>query len=358
MSCAVAVPNSPIFSPPAFYCKSPSPAPMIGGPDLPPPTQSPLAPKAMKNVRGYRDPSAGATLLKRKRPGRLEIPVMSASPAMNSRVKTPGLDLQEVEVEQEGYSVYCKRGKRSVMEDRYSASVDLDGDSKHAFFGVFDGHGGAKAADFAAENLCKNILAEVSSGYEEDVEMAINNGYINTDKEFLKEGAAGGACCVTALIWKDNLLVSNLGDCRAVMSRGGRAETLTSDHHPSRKDENERIQALGGYVDCFHGVWRLQGSLAVSRAIGDQHLKKWVTAEPETTVLNIKPDCEFLILASDGLWEKVTDQEAVDIVRAFFIGADKPKPFSACKKLADLSIGRGSVDDISVMIVQLSHFVS
>lgn len=58
-------------------------------------------------------------------------------------------------------------------------------------------------------------------------------------------------------------------------------------------------------MDCYHGVWRIQGSLAVSRSIGDQRFKKWVTAEPETKVFKIHPECEFLVLASDGLWDKV-----------------------------------------------------
>lgn len=56
---------------------------------------------------------------------------------------------------------------------------------------------------------------------------------------------------------------------------------------------------------CKHGVWRVHGSLAVSRGIGDQHLKQWVIAEPETRVVRLEPELEFLILASDGLWDKV-----------------------------------------------------
>ena len=58
-------------------------------------------------------------------------------------------------------------------------------------------------------------------------------------------------------------------------------------------------------MDLCRGVWRIQGCLAVSRGIGDQHLKQWVIAEPETKIISIKPECEFLILASDGLWDKV-----------------------------------------------------
>lgn len=65
------------------------------------------------------------------------------------------------------------------------------------------------------------------------------------------------------------------------------------------------IYMQGGYVDCCRGVWRIQGSLAVSRGLGDQHLKNWVVAEPETKVIRLRPECEFLILASDGLWDKV-----------------------------------------------------
>lgn len=155
------------------------------------------------------------------------------------------------------------------MEDRYSAIVNLQGDSKQGIFGVFDGHGGAKAAEFAAENLNKNIMDELVSRNDEDVVEALKNGYLKTDTEFLSEEFQGGSCCVTALIKNGNLVVSNAGDCRAVVSRGGVAEALTSDHKPSRKDEKDRIETSGGYVDCSNGVWRIQGSLAVSRGIGD-----------------------------------------------------------------------------------------
>lgn len=116
-----------------------------------------------------------------------------------------------------------------------------------AFFGIYDGHGGAKAAEFAAQNLEKNVLEEVirSSDIDEDgIEEAVKNGYLTTDSEFLKEDVKGGSCCVTALIRNGNLIVSNVGDCRAVICRHGKAEALTSDHRPSREDERDRIQAL------------------------------------------------------------------------------------------------------------------
>ncbi|GAY37836.1 hypothetical protein CUMW_032060 [Citrus unshiu] len=227
----------------------------------------------------------------------------------------------------------------------------LSSSSSAAFFG-------AKAAEFAAENLDKNILEEVlRRDIEDQIEDAVKRGYLNTDSEFLKEDVYGGSCCVTALIQNGTLVVSNAGDCRAVMSRGGLAEALTSDHRPSREDEKSRIETMGGYVDLCHGTWRVQGSLGVSRALGDRHLKQWIIAEPETKIIRIKPEYEFLILASDGLWDKVSNQEAIDIARPFCQSIDAPEPMLACKKLVDLSVSRGSVDDVSVMLIQLGRYL-
>ncbi|KAK6153304.1 hypothetical protein DH2020_012943 [Rehmannia glutinosa] len=237
------------------------------------------------------------------------------------------------------------------------AGERIQGDSNQAFFGIFDGHGGAKAAEFAAENLDKNILNELGRRENDgQIEVAVKAGYLTTDSEFLKRDLRGGTCCVTALITNGNLVVSNAGDCRAVFSRSGVAEALTSDHRPSRQDERDRIEMLGGFVECRNGVWRVLGSLAVSRGIGDQYLKQWVTAEPETRILKLEPEHEFLVLASDGLWDKVSNQEAIDIAHPLCINVDNPQPLSACRKLVDLSVSRGSTDDISVMVIQLGRF--
>ncbi|KAI7741528.1 hypothetical protein M8C21_022335 [Ambrosia artemisiifolia] len=294
-------------------------------------------------------------LSKRKRPARIQIPFAPLS-LFDEFVKKDD-DVAEIGDEGEEYSVYCKKGKRGAMEDRYSVVVDIQGDSKQAFFGIFDGHGGTKAAEFSAKNLSTNIMSKVANKCEDEIEEAVREGYLATDSEFLEEDVNGGTCCVTALIRKGSLIVSNAGDCRAVMSRGGVAEALTVDHKPSREDEKNRIENKGGYVDCRNGVWRIQGSLAVSRGIGDNHLKKWVIAEPETRIVNIRPECEFLILASDGIWDTVSNQEAIDIVRPFCIGTMKPDLTSACKKLVDLSATKGSYDDMSAMIIRLPHFM-
>ncbi|AEE28084.1 Protein phosphatase 2C family protein [Arabidopsis thaliana] len=378
MSSSVAVCNSPVFSPSSsLFCNKPlntSPAHetlTLSLSHLNPPVSStspsaasPTSPFCLRLLKppaklGFGSDSGPGSILKRKRPTTLDIPVAPvgiAAPISNA--DTPREESRAVEREGDGYSVYCKRGKREAMEDRFSAITNLQGDPKQAIFGVYDGHGGPTAAEFAAKNLCSNILGEIVGGRNESkIEEAVKRGYLATDSEFLKEkNVKGGSCCVTALISDGNLVVANAGDCRAVLSVGGFAEALTSDHRPSRDDERNRIESSGGYVDTFNSVWRIQGSLAVSRGIGDAHLKQWIISEPEINILRINPQHEFLILASDGLWDKVSNQEAVDIARPFCKGTDqKRKPLLACKKLVDLSVSRGSLDDISVMLIQLCH---
>ena len=160
------------------------------------------------------------------------------------------------------------------MEDRYTASFDVDRNPNlvksrapfhlhfyyraeidksgtdffhQAFFGIYDGHGGATAAEFTAQKLGKNVMAELEERNEEKefgYEIAIRTGYLKTDEEFSEKKSSGGTCCVTAVIKNGDLIVSNAGDCRGVISIRGDAEALTSDHRPSREDERSRIENL------------------------------------------------------------------------------------------------------------------
>lgn len=171
------------------------------------------------------------------------------------------------------------------------------------------------------------------------------------------QGASGGACATTALVKGGQLYVAHLGDCRAVLSRGGgaAAAALTADHTCASADERARVERSGGYVTrSGSGVWRVQGSLAVSRAFGDAGLKRWVVAEPAVTrvPLNAAAGCEFLVVASDGLWDKVGNQEAVDVVKRNVMGRAV-----ACRELVHMARRRGSRDDVTVMVVDLERFL-
>ncbi|TVU47397.1 hypothetical protein EJB05_06997 [Eragrostis curvula] len=386
MSCTVAIPSSPVFSPSRrpLSCKaasaSPEPVPVsVSSPAPAPAAGSPLRPFAFRALlREEASPSSAPQLgsaaavasapagpvLKRRRPAPLVLPVTGGAAAAAAAAAVAAVEADprnEVAEEGEEFAAYCRRGKgrrRVEMEDRHVAKVGLGGDPKVALFGVFDGHGGKNAAEFAAENMPKFMAEEMKKVDSGEMEGAVKRGYLKTDEEFLKRDESGGACCVTAVIQKGGLVVSNAGDCRAVLSRAGKAEALTSDHRASREDEKERIENLGGFVVNYRGTWRVQGSLAVSRGIGDAHLKQWIVADPDTRSLLVDDQCEFLILASDGLWDKIDNQEAVDLARPLCISNDKASRMAACRRLVEISISRGSTDDISVVIVQLQNFSS
>ncbi|CAN1121321.1 Probable protein phosphatase 2C 25, partial [Linum perenne] len=95
----------------------------------------------------------------------------------------------------------------------------------------------AMATKYVAKNLGKNILKKISSGGEEEIENVVKQGYLDTDSKFMNEETRGGSCSMTALIREGNLIVSNVGDCRAVASRGGVVEALASDHQPGKEDK-------------------------------------------------------------------------------------------------------------------------
>ncbi|ONI30358.1 hypothetical protein PRUPE_1G246400 [Prunus persica] len=258
------------------------------------------------------DPITASSSLKRKRPPMIEIPnVLQEIKTEKLRDFTPENDA--VCFSGIGVGVSAAKGKKKFMEDTHKIVSCLQGNnSKKGFFGVYDGHGGKKAADFVADNLHNNILEMMEVHTE--IEEAVKAGYLKTDQEFLKQGLGSGTCCVTALIEGQEVVISNLGDCRAVLCRGGVAEALTLDHTAEQEDERKRIENEGGYVEFHRGAWRVHGVLSVSRSIGDAHLKDWVLAEPETKILQLTPDMEFLVLASDGLWGEVGNQEAIDTV--------------------------------------------
>ncbi|XP_077224662.1 putative protein phosphatase 2C 2 [Tasmannia lanceolata] len=286
----------------------------------------------------------------RKRPAMIVIPESDRGLDFSEESGDSGEG--DFEVEGRSYFLASKRGRRKVMEDGYGVITDISGDSKQAFFGVFDGHGGSAAVKHVAEHLGKNIitaLKEIEKG-EDQLEKAIKTGYLTTDKDFLIQDLSSGACAATVLLKDGELHVANVGDCRVVLSRKGVANALTIDHRVERKDERIRIENSGGYVNCFNGVWRVQGSLAVSRAIGDLHLKQWVISEPEINKIQLTTDCEFFIMASDGLWDKVSNQEAVNVV------LKHKNSIESCKKLVDISCSRGNNDDITVMVVDLQKF--
>ncbi|KAI1500415.1 phosphatase 2C-like domain-containing protein [Biscogniauxia marginata] len=139
------------------------------------------------------------------------------------------------------------------------------------------------------------------------------------------------------------LYTANVGDARIILCRSGKALRLSYDHKGSDENEGKRIANAGGLILNN----RVNGVLAVTRALGDTYMKDLVTGHPYTTETVIQPEVdEFIIIACDGLWDVCSDQEAVDLVR------DMQDPTSASKLLVDHALSRFSTDNLSCMIVR------
>ncbi|KAF9589686.1 hypothetical protein IFM89_027214 [Coptis chinensis] len=215
-------------------------------------------------------------------------------------------------------------------------------------FAIFDGHLGHGVPDYLQSHLFNNILIEPD--FWTETETAIKRAYRATDKEILDKAVhlgRGGSTAVTAiLIDGQKLVVANVGDARAVICKNGMAKQLSVDHEPSKEQQN--IESRGGFVSNIPGdVPRVDGLLAVARAFGYKGLKMHLSSEPDVAVEMID-DTEFLIMASDGLWKVMSNQEAVDSIR------NKMDAQSAAKYLAEEAISRKSEDDISCIVVRFS----
>lgn len=141
------------------------------------------------------------------------------------------------------------------------------------------------------------------------------------------------------------LYTANVGDARIVLCRNGKALRLSYDHKGSDENEGKRVASAGGLILNN----RVNGVLAVTRALGDAYMKDLVTGHPYTTETVIQPDLdEFIILACDGLWDVCSDQEAVDLVR------HELDPVAAAKHLIEYALARFSTDNLSCMIVRLN----
>ena len=148
-------------------------------------------------------------------------------------------------------------------------------------------------------------------------------GSEETNGQYVEEIQAG-CTAVVAVVKGNKVYVANAGDSRAVLSRQGKAIPLSFDHKPSHPTERKRIESAGGFVSNLGGMSRVNGNLNLSRAIGDLKYKankdlhakhQIITAEPDIEEAEIQPGDEFLLLACDGIWDVLTNQEAIDFVR-------------------------------------------
>ncbi|KAG8645177.1 hypothetical protein MANES_10G040000v8 [Manihot esculenta] len=238
----------------------------------------------------------------------------------------------------------------------------LESGPQGTFVGIYDGHGGPEAARFVNQHLFENIKtihgAEFTSetqGMSADV---INKAFLATEEAFLSlvqqqweikpQIASVGSCCLVGIVCGGHLYIANAGDSRVVLGRSDKSEKevkavqLSYEHNASVESVREELHSLHPndpqIVVLKHQVWRVKGLIQISRSIGDAYLKRAefnrapllakfrlpepfdkpiLKAEPTISVQKLYPEDQFLIFASDGLWEHLSNQEAVDIVNNY-----------------------------------------
>ncbi|GFQ06225.1 protein phosphatase 2c 16 [Phtheirospermum japonicum] len=268
------------------------------------------------------------------------------------------------------------------------------------FFGVYDGHGGSQVANycrdrihFALEEELKNVKDVLVNGITRDTrqvqwENVFTSCFSKVDDEVggksdrvVPEGdddtdvgdpqpiasETVGSTAVVAVVCSSHIIVANCGDSRAVLYRGKEAIALSIDHKPSRDDEYARIEASGGKVIQWNGH-RVFGVLAMSRSIGDRYLKPWIIPTPEVMFMPRAREDDCLVLASDGLWDVMSNEEACELARKRILiwhkknltnplvdrgrGVD-PAAQAAAEYLSHVALQKGSKDNISIIVVDL-----
>ncbi|XP_020995072.1 probable protein phosphatase 2C 39 isoform X2 [Arachis duranensis] len=213
-------------------------------------------------------------------------------------------------------------------------------------YAIFDGHSGHDVAKYLQSHLFENILNEPSF-WKKPVH-AVKKVCKATNVEILENIAdlRGGSTAVAAILIDGvKLLVANVGDSRAISCKNGIAKPITADHEPEK--EKDLVETRGGCVFTRPGsIPRVDGQLAMTRAFGDGKLKEHITAEPDVMIRKIDDDTDFIILASDGLWKVMTNQDACDCIKDDVDDAKK-----AAKKLVKEAKCLGSCDDISCIVV-------
>ncbi|GAB2264016.1 hypothetical protein Droror1_Dr00026150 [Drosera rotundifolia] len=286
-----------------------------------------------------------------------------------------------------------------------SADTSIHG----TFVGVYDGHGGAQASNFVNDKLFINLKKFVAE-HQEISAGVIRKTFLVTDEDFMAKVkkqwpeepqiASAGTCCLVGIICNGLLYTANAGDSRVVLGKFNRASreveavTLSDEHNARFESVREELRLLHpndpDITVLKNRIWHVKGIIQISRSIGDVYLKKWefnreplppkyrlqepfhkpiLRAEPSITVQMLQPEDRFLIFASDGLWEQLSSQEAVNIVNsnprhgiakrlieaALQVAARKREMRYADLRKIDAGVRRHFHDDITVVVLFLDH---
>ncbi|DBA83228.1 TPA: hypothetical protein ACH3X2_006741 [Trebouxia sp. C0005] len=304
------------------------------------------------------------------------------------------------------YGLATLQGPREEMEDY--ASIVPRGRCGFLYAAVFDGHGGHSAADYMSKNLYKILSVSIEDEKKDgecqieerdangvccptEFAEALKDCFHQADKQLLhwlqhdsgenEEEQSCGTTATVMLVRQDKIVVANIGDSRAVLSRAGQAIDLSTEHRlygqgDTVTSESHRVKEAGGWIDDG----RVCDILAVSRAFGDREFKgeglpvmlrkgvmteQWsqefadgvkftkdpVVCDPDVTEIQLKDDDEFVLVASDGLWDVMDSKHAVSIARQQFKrGKDAQE---VADHIARLAVKRHTYDNVAVAVVDI-----
>ncbi|XVE82282.1 hypothetical protein DITRI_Ditri15bG0135700 [Diplodiscus trichospermus] len=293
-----------------------------------------------------------------------------------------------------------------VLEDQSQIESGQFG----TFVGIYDGHGGPEAARYVCDHLFRHFRAITEESQGVVTAETIERAFCQTEEGFTAlvselwstrpKMATVGTCCLVGVIYQQTLFIANLGDSRVVLGKkvgntgGMAAMQLSTEHNANIEATRHELQELHPndpqIVVLKHGVWRVKSIIQVSRSIGDVYMKhacynrepingKFRLPEPmnmpilsaNPTVVShaLHPNDSFLIFASDGLWEHLSNEKAVDIVHSHpHAGSAKRLVKAALQEAArkremrysdlrkiDKKVRRHFHDDITVIVLFLNH---
>ena len=215
---------------------------------------------------------------------------------------------------------------------------------------IFDGHGGRQVSDYCESRFPIEWKKEMMKN-PSNLEQPLTNSFakINNELRLLDADGCGSTACVAVTRKEGNqnvLYVANIGDSRAVLSKNGQAERLSVDDKCDDPGENARVKGMGGIIVDN----RIGGVLAVTRAFGDHALIKCgLIATPHIVRHVIKPFEKYLIIASDGIWDELSDQDAVSLCN------DDCTTKQIALTIVKTALTRGSKDNISVLVIRLNE---
>ena len=235
---------------------------------------------------------------------------------------------------------HLEKGKRQYMED----NVYFSGNNNYQFSSVFDGHGGKQCSLYLKRELFPLFLRNLK---KKPIKQALVGAYGQVNRNFLNKNTESGSTCNTLIINKktSKFFIANVGDSRAILcQKNGTAKGISKDHKPSDPKEMRRIKKSGGFVEDD----RVNGILAMSRAMGDKKLVPHVGSTPdifEGSLRNVK----YIVQASDGLYDVMTNQEVCNFINQLINNKVPKKQIPYI--LVNYAINtRKSMDNTSVII--------